>query len=110
MPPAGSGRPLHPSRLTLTSFGSPSVIKSFQLEAEGNCGEAARFPATNESGSLRPKAIRPPRHASRSESREHAPAVQKPSFPGKIHSEQNRTGTNKKNFVLNAWISCCFLL
>ncbi|MDR1958946.1 MAG: hypothetical protein LBQ54_07875 [Planctomycetaceae bacterium] len=35
MPPAGSGRPLHPCRLTLTAFGSHSEGKSFQQEAEG---------------------------------------------------------------------------
>ncbi|MDR1959023.1 MAG: hypothetical protein LBQ54_08275 [Planctomycetaceae bacterium] len=35
MPP-GSGRPLHPCRLTLTSFGSPPDRKSFQPEAEWN--------------------------------------------------------------------------
>ncbi|MDR1957759.1 MAG: hypothetical protein LBQ54_01710 [Planctomycetaceae bacterium] len=36
MPPAGSGRPLPPCRLTLTAFGSPSVRKRFPLKAEGS--------------------------------------------------------------------------
>jgi hypothetical protein len=39
-------------RLTLTSFGSPSDEKSFQLEAEGKCG-AACHAAAEEKDALR---------------------------------------------------------
>ncbi|MDR1959389.1 MAG: prolyl oligopeptidase family serine peptidase [Planctomycetaceae bacterium] len=46
MPPAGRGSPLHPCRLPASSRRSLSDGKSFHREVEGNCGEAASFPAS----------------------------------------------------------------
>ncbi|MDR1959774.1 MAG: hypothetical protein LBQ54_12150 [Planctomycetaceae bacterium] len=45
MPPAANARALDPGRLTLTTFGLPSVKKSFQLEAEGILRWNSMFPA-----------------------------------------------------------------
>ncbi|MDR1960335.1 MAG: hypothetical protein LBQ54_15090 [Planctomycetaceae bacterium] len=52
-----NARALDPGRLTLTAFGSPPNRKSFHLEAEGNCGEAACFPPAANARALHPGSL-----------------------------------------------------